>query len=170
MTHGPERAQIERNPQYDVIVQFARNGPQVRWMKRLLVFLAVATFAGLLYFAPGMPVLGAAAFGGFFLLPILFTKSGQRAESALRALQRREPVPATLTFEDYDTDWGARFTLGIGSGETWRVRMDRSDLQVNEFARDGEHAVTAYRDPVTGAPAAVLLGELLLWQFRASRA
>jgi hypothetical protein len=167
---NPNPAPIERHPQYDVIVEFARNGPRVRMMRRGLAVLAIATFAGLRYFAPDMPILGAALFAGFFLLPLLFTKTRQRAECALRALERREPVAASLTFEDYDTDWGARFTLRFGADETWRVRMDQSDLAVNDLAREPEHAVTLYRDPASGAPAVVLLRDLLLWQFRAERA
>jgi len=139
----------------------------VKW---LLISLAAITFAGLLLLAPGIPLLGAAAFGGFFQVPLLFGLPSKFAKTALRALERRKPVAATLEFDDYDTDWGVKFTLRTEAGKTWHARMAHSDHKIDALAEQRRHPVTAWLDAATGAPAAVLLGELLLWRFEVERA
>jgi len=163
------RARIEQHPEYKMIVQFAHDGPMVSSLRWFLISVSAIVFLSLLYFAPVMSPLAAVPFSVFFLLPVLFGKSRQFARRALRALDRRRPVAAQLTFEDYDSDWCAQFTLRSEAGKTWRVRMAQSNDKIDALAKTREHAVTAYLDAATGTPAAVCLGELILWQFEAER-
>lgn len=168
MTEGAP-APIREHPQYAAIVDIARNGPMLRQMRVVLVALALGTFGGLIIFVPGMPLPAALAFGGFFLLPLLFSNPRPHAQRAVRALERAEAAPAVLEFEEYDSEDGARFTLRNGKGDAWHVRMALSNIELNALARQRDHEVTFYPDPETGAPAAILICGLLLWQFEAKR-